>query len=81
VGLNPTSPIMSNRYISKEDQLVDQSKIDTSAFDKSRWNWPRTAIKCEDTNYHMLAWGVVDNVNQKYHPCFKQLQPPLQGAD
>lgn len=70
---------MANRYVSDNDSLI--TEIDTSEFDRSRWNWPRVAVKCEEVNYHTLAWGVIDNVNQQYNPCFKQLQLPLQGSD
>jgi hypothetical protein len=67
---------MANRYASKSDN-VSVETYDT----KCQWNWPRVAVKCEEVNYHTLAWGVIDNVNQQYNPCFKQLQLPTQGAD
>ena len=67
---------MANRYASKSDNIFVENS-DT----KCQWNWPCYAVKCEEVNYHMLAWGIIDNVNQSYHSCFKQLQVPLQGSD
>lgn len=69
---------MANRYATKD---YNENQTSSTTGTKCHWNWPRFAVKCEDTNYHALAWGVIDNVNQQYHLCFKQLQVPLQGAD
>lgn len=70
---------MANRYATKD---YNETQAVPATGTKCHWNWPHISVpSCDMTAYHALAWGVIDNVNQQYHLCFKQLQVPLQGAD